>query len=196
MQINIGLVDRNRLILRGLSLWINTNENFVVTIEATSRNSLIKQLNQQPESRPQIILLSFSGSVIDAFQIISIIKEQYPLIKMIATVPEPLDNRLIVKALQAGVNGFLLTDSLPDELFTSFQSVLTKEFYCPDPIVTILKNWTINPPPSEDLEQHLYGPKRQFIKLVCTDLTYEEIAAKMKISIKTIENYRTFFFEK
>lgn len=38
--------------------------------------------------------------------------------------------------------------------------------------------------------------KRQFLKLLCTEMTYKEIADSMNLSPKTIEGYRETLFNK
>jgi Response regulator containing a CheY-like receiver domain and an HTH DNA-binding domain len=36
----------------------------------------------------------------------------------------------------------------------------------------------------------------EFLKLVCTEMTYKEIAGKMFLSVRTIDGYRDTLFEK
>jgi Response regulator containing a CheY-like receiver domain and an HTH DNA-binding domain len=36
----------------------------------------------------------------------------------------------------------------------------------------------------------------EFLKLVCTEMTYKEIAGKMFLSVRTIDGYRDSLFEK
>ncbi len=36
----------------------------------------------------------------------------------------------------------------------------------------------------------------EFLKLICTELTYKEIADKMHVSPRTVDNYRDSLFER
>ena len=36
----------------------------------------------------------------------------------------------------------------------------------------------------------------EFLSYVCTDLTYKEIADKMKVSVRTVDGYRESLFKK
>lgn len=48
----------------------------------------------------------------------------------------------------------------------------------------------------KDNPDHITDRERQFLKLLCTEMTYKEIADSMNLSPKTIEGYRETLFNK
>jgi DNA-binding NarL/FixJ family response regulator len=106
------------------------------------------------------------------------------------------DERSIVKMMRNGAKGFLSKNTEPLELKKAIETVMTKNFYLPEDIswklVTGLQDEANQPVEPKDLNDK----EKEFLALVCTELHYEQIAKKMFISIKTVDNYRTTLYEK
>ncbi|MDP4149489.1 MAG: LuxR C-terminal-related transcriptional regulator, partial [Bacteroidota bacterium] len=47
-----------------------------------------------------------------------------------------------------------------------------------------------------DEQVALSDKEKEFLRLVCSELTYKDIADKMYISHRTVDNYRNVLFEK
>ena len=105
----------------------------------------------------------------------------------------------IVTMLKLGVKGYLGKDVEPAELSEALHAVINKGYYYTDFITGKLVHSLqfgnevngINSaiPPMNDREL-------DFLKLACSELTYNEIAAKMFLSPKTIDGYRNALFER
>jgi DNA-binding NarL/FixJ family response regulator len=106
----------------------------------------------------------------------------------------------IVRMLKLGVKGYLCKDVEPKQLEEAIIAILNKGYYYTDFITgkllhSLRNDHMVNGKVSASL-QNLSDRESTFLKLVCTDQTYQEIAAKMFLSPKTIDGYRESLFEK
>ena len=105
----------------------------------------------------------------------------------------------IVRMLRLGVKGYLCKDVEPKQLSEAINALLNKGYYYTDfvtgKLVHALQQTGNTADPNSNMLL-LNDREKSFLTLACSDLTYNEIAAKMFLSPKTIDGYRDNLFEK
>lgn len=142
---------------------------------------------------PEILILDAQMPVMDGEQTASLLKEEFPAIKIL--VLSMLDDEArILFLLRQGVRGFISKDIRPEELEEGLITISKGGYYFSDAatahmLETIQGNKKIE-------NEALSDKETLFLTLSCSELTYKEIAEKMQMSVKTIDNYRISLFEK
>jgi two-component system invasion response regulator UvrY len=192
--VKIGLVDDHILIRDGLTNVINSIDGFLVSMVADNGREFIEILNSG--NIPDILILDLSMPEMDGHETIHWISKNRPEIKIL--ILTMYDAEPLVHLIKSGVRGFLKKDISPGELKQALQSVLKNGTYCSQSITGRLFNLMRN----HSSKNSPWGTvilnenEISFLKLVSSELTYKEIAQKMKISPRTIDNYRDALFLK
>jgi len=190
----IGLVDDHILIRDAIAAIIKSFDEFTVSIVADNGKEFIEKLN--PINMPEILLLDLNMPEMDGHATIHWISKNHPEIKIL--VLTMYDAESLIHLIKAGARGFLKKDVPPGELRHALQSILTNGTYCSHTITGRLFNLMKN----QGSKNSTWGTvvlnenEIAFLKYVATELTYKEIAQKMKISPRTIDNYRDALFLK
>ncbi|HEY4062523.1 MAG TPA: response regulator transcription factor [Puia sp.] len=192
----VALVDDHVLLRNGLARLIVSFGEYEVLLEARSGKDFIRQL---PSVRvPDLVLLDINMPEMDGYETACWLRRHYPEIKVLALSMYDTDNS-IVRMLKNGVKGYILKDSEPAELKIALESIIHKGFYYSEMVTGKLIH-TIN---TIDEPQYHAGHllrlnerELEFMKLVCTEWTYKEIADQMYLSPRTIDGYRDTLFEK
>ena len=192
----IVLVDDHVLLRTGLSALVGSFHNCSVLFEANNGKDFIEKLN--PDMPPDIVLMDINMPEMDGYETAAWLKNNYPLVKVVALSMYDNENS-IIRMFRAGVKGYILKDADPSELEAAINSVITKGYYYTE-LVTGRLIHSINVLDEEDNNVknlvQLNDREIQFLKLVCSELTYKEIADKMVLRPRTIDGYRDALFEK
>jgi two-component system invasion response regulator UvrY len=193
---SVVLVDDHVLLRNGLATLIRSFGEYSVLFEAGNGNDFIRQL--KPRSLPDIVLLDINMPDMDGYETALWLRRHHPDIKILALSMYDTDNS-IIRMLKNGVKGYILKDSDPAELKIALESVIHKGFYYSEMVTGKLIH-TIN---TLDVPDHqvrhvltLNERELEFLKLVCSECTYKEIAEQMYLSPRTIDGYRDTLFEK
>ena len=183
----IVLVDDHVLLRTGLSALVGSFHNCSVLFEANNGKDFIEKLN--PDMPPDIVLMDINMPEMDGYETAAWLKNNYPLVKVVALSMYDNENS-IIRMFRAGVKGYILKDPDPSELEAAINSVITKGYYYTE-LVTGRLIHSINVLDEEDNNVknlvQLNDREIQFLKLVCSELTYKEIADKMVLSPRTID---------
>ena len=195
MKATIALADDHVLLRNGLANLLRELD-YEVLFEADNGKDFLEKLNHHI---PQIALMDINMPGMDGYQTTLHLKQQFPEIKVLALSMYD-DENAIIRMLRNGAKGYILKDSDPSELKNALQALLHKGFYHSD-LVTGKLIHTINnmdEPEHTSIKSVLgLNPKEiEFLKLVCTEKTYKEIADEMHLSHRTIDGYRDNLFEK
>lgn len=188
------LVDDHILLRNGLATLLKDGGHEIL-LQADNGKDLIKQLSQV--KLPDVILLDISMPEMDGYDTAKWIRSKYPLIKILALSMYDAEAS-ILRMLRNGANGYILKDSDPKELNTAINALVSKGYYHSE-IVGRKVTGMINAIDQEtDLKLSLQLSDREivFLKYICTDMSYKEIAHKMDVSPRTVENYRDALYEK
>ncbi len=192
---NIVLTDDHVLLRNGLASLVKSLGHNVL-FEANNGKDFIAKLN--PEKIPDIILLDINMPEMDGYETASWLKENHPEIKVLALTMYDNENA-IIRMLNCGAKGYILKDSDPDELELAIDSMMAKGHYYTE----MVNNKLLIALGKQEEEKNelkillnLNDKEKHFLELCCTELTYKEIAEKMFISHRTVDNYRDVLFEK
>jgi two-component system, NarL family, invasion response regulator UvrY len=191
----IALADDHVLIRTGLAgLLLNNGHN--VLLEADNGKELISKLD--PTNLPEVVLMDINMPEMDGCEATKWLRKNYPAIKVLALSMYNSENA-IIRMLKCGAKGYLLKDSKPRQLESAIQTVLSEGFHYSELVSGKLIN-ALNKM-GEETEQNnnltkLSEKEMEFLRLSCSELTYKEIAEKIFVSPRTVDNYRDSLFEK
>ena len=192
----VCIVDDHVLLRNGLASLMKNFTEYSVLFEADNGKDLIAGIAQG--KIPDIVLLDINMPVMDGFETSQWLKENYPEIRILALSMYDDDNA-IIRMLQNGAKGYILKDSEALELKNALDSVRNKGFYYSEMVTGKLIHAVNKAGDSGKAMATAVALSERdidFLKLVCTELTYKEIAEKMLLSPRTIDGYRDALFEK
>jgi two-component system invasion response regulator UvrY len=194
-NVNIVLVDDHVLLRNGLSSLINELGYSVIYECDNGKQLLDKMATQAPH--PDLVLMDIHMPVMDGFTTTHWLNQHYPLVNVVALSMFD-DENSIIKMIKNGARGYILKDSNPAMLKLAIDSVTAKGYFYSDLISGKLLHSLVtqqedNTPgrPSALKEREI-----EFMKLVCSELTYKEIAEQMNLSPRTVDGYRDDLFQK
>ncbi|MEO5999694.1 MAG: response regulator transcription factor [Chitinophagaceae bacterium] len=192
----IALVDDHVLLRKGLCELIRGFDKYDILFEADNGMDFIKKL--KPASLPLLVLMDINMREMDGYETTHWIKTNYPEIKVLAL--SMYDNETaIIRMFKAGAKGYILKDCDPLELKEALNAVIIKGFYYSEMVTGSLIH-SINNLDEDDnhVKEIVKLNEREitFLKLVCTEYTYREIADHMCLSPRTIDGYRDILFQK
>jgi two-component system invasion response regulator UvrY len=194
--IKLAVVDDHTLFRDGLTELINKFDEYEVIIEADNGNDFISQLGK---GAPEIVLLDINMKKMDGFETAAWIKEHRPEIKILVLSMYENENAIITM-LKYGARGYLLKDIRKKELHEALNTLVSNGYYytglVTGRLVHIINNIDEAGPNQYKRNDSMSLKEIEFLKLVCTELTYKEIAEKMYLSPHTIDGYRDSLFEK
>jgi DNA-binding NarL/FixJ family response regulator len=188
----IALIDDHQIFCDSLTSLINDFEGFKVAWSAQDGNKAIRLLNQS--NIPGIVLLDIQMPGMSGIEVAKWIHENKPDIKVLALTMEE-DDTSVLEMLKYGVKGYLLKNISSEELLLALQQVVKYGYYY-TPIITGNIHKQVEKKFGNNNIPDLGEREEEILKLLCTDMTYAEIAKKIFLSESTVDSYRARLFEK
>ena len=193
-KILVAIADDHGLLRNALANLINTFEGYSILFEADNGKELRDRIQQHQV--PDIVLLDVNMPEMDGFETTVWLHKNYPHIKILA-LSMLSDEKTIIKMFRLGVKGYLLKNADPAELKEALNSLADKDVYVSDfvsgKLVSGLQDPHLDSPQPEVI---LNEKEREFLRWVCSELSYKEIAANRFISPRTADDYRQALFQK
>jgi DNA-binding NarL/FixJ family response regulator len=105
----------------------------------------------------------------------------------------------IIKMIKHGAKGYVLKDAEPAELKLAFDEILSRGFYYNDLLSKkVMQSISLLADQKSEIHTllNLTPKETEFLKLSCTEKSYQEIANEMLVSYRTIDGYREALFKK
>lgn len=193
-KIKIAIVDDHKLVSKALENMISFNTNFEVVMTAYNGQDFIEML-REAVILPDVVLMDINMPIKNGIETTIVISLEFPALKVIALTMEDNEST-IIRMLTAGAKGYLLKDMSPDILFDAINIVHEKGIFYTDLVTQSLLRLKTEEKFMGQLYEALKDREMEFIKLVCSELTYREIATQMNVSPRTIDGYRDSVFVK
>jgi DNA-binding NarL/FixJ family response regulator len=188
---SVVIVDDHSLFAQALGDMINSFGTYNVLYHVKNGSELRNKLNDKGNV-PDIALIDINMPVMNGIETAEWLKKNHPMINVIALSMDD-DEQTIIRMIRAGAKGYLLKDINPSTLQNAFKDVMEKGFSFSECLTHSVLN-SVHRNGAEEV--HLKDREVEFLKLVCTEKTYKEIAGEMFLSPKTIDGYREALFEK
>lgn len=191
VSINLAIADDNRFFVDNTVSLITTNypDDISVTVTARTGKELLANI-KAATTIPDICLLDVCMPEMNGYDTLKELKKAVPGIKVLA-FSYYTNEYAVFRMLKRGAIGYLEKGCNVQTLYNAVMAVKEKGYYYSDDI------------PEELFEQlpHIDIPEitsqeTKFLELCCSELSYDQIADKMNISVRTVHRYCEHLFEK
>ncbi len=189
--IKIAVADDHILFRETLCKTINDWEDCKVIVKAETGQQLIDYISA--ENLPSIVLTDLKMPELNGYEVIRILKKKFPGLKiMVISMFESEETMLLI--LKAGAEGFIPKTVDPEHLRKAIHDVLHVGYYFPDQSVARIFKQTAGSKKSITA-LGLTDEELVFIRYLCSEKTYKEIAMEMCTTDRHIEYLRKKVFE-
>lgn len=182
----ILIADDHALIIDGFVTVIKNHDASLACYKATSKLELFETLESTPVD---VLFQDVMFGKNDARDFVKEIKEKYPELKIII-VSTLEDKNTVETLLKQGVNGYLVKSDTSSEIISALKAVSEGKTFISDNLkrqgTSFLKKNTII----------LTSREKEVLSLILQEKTTKEIADKVCLSEKTVENHRANLFIK
>lgn len=181
--IRIALCDDQALVLRGLSRLLS-DLGFEIALESADAAQLLGALAQRPVD---VVVSDIRMPGLGGFALIRELRARGDATPVILLTTFD-DHRLMLEAVEAGAQGFLLKDAAPEELEAAIRRVAAGETLLqPVSLGPVRAAWTAAEP--VDAGVRLTDRERSILRLVAGGYSNKEIGRSLHLSEGTIKNY-------
>ena len=195
LPIKVALIDDHILLRNALASLIDKSEVCKVVLQSNNGRQLKDELKS--ENMPDVILLDMNMPEMDGYETAIWLKTEYPYIKVLMLTM--YDSELaLIRLLQVGVKGFMKKDIHPSELIHAIEAVMQVGFYYSPQTSSKLAGLFREAADRNTLLQKVMLDTQEvdFLKFACSEMTYKEIAQRMKLNPRSIDGIRDNLFSR
>lgn len=191
-MIKLMIVDDHKMIREGLKKLLEFDADIEVIDEADNGSDCVSKLKI---IKPDIILLDINMPEMNGIDVVKTMKRRKnrPKILML-TVHNEID--YLIKAIDLGVEGYLLKDSDSKELIRAVHCVYDGEKFIQPNLIPLLNSKLIARDLDKEKIEKLSEREIEVLRLVAVGLFNKEIGKKLSISERTVKNHLSSIFRK
>ncbi len=191
-MIEIMIADDHSMIREGLKQLLELEGDMKVVAEASNGKECLEIIG---EVRPDVLLLDINMPEKNGLEVLEELNltKKRPKI-LILTVHNEVD--YLLKAVEIGVDGYVLKDSESAELKKAIQTVVSGETYIQPDLIPALNSKRVERDSDKDKIDNLTRRELQVLKLLAVGSYNKEIAEKLGISERTVKNHVSNIFKK
>jgi DNA-binding NarL/FixJ family response regulator len=190
--LRIVLADDHEVVRSGLRALVDATTGMEVVGEARDGDEACRRA---AELRPDVVVMDVSMPVLDGAQATERIRRECPGVKVLALTMHE-DRGHLTRLLQAGATGYLPKRAAADELVRAIQVVAGGGTYVDPQLAGSLlgtgERERGGPPDGQRLSER----EEDVLRRIAWGASNKEIAAELRISVKTVETYKARIADK
>jgi DNA-binding NarL/FixJ family response regulator len=189
MTVTIFMADDHPLIMQGLQLLLESEPDLKVIGQVTDGRALVQAVVKE---RPDVVIADVTMPELNGIEAARRIREECPDTQVIMLSMHGTAN-LVIRALEAGANGYLIKGSASEEVVRAVRSVVQGRRFLSQKIAELVGENGLPHSETERVEDPLsrLSPReREVLQLVVEGNTNAKIAEKLSLSPKSIATYR------
>ena len=189
--VNIIIIDDHSLVREGIKQLLELDGDIKVKGEAGNGEEGIELIQS---TNPDVVLLDINMPIMNGLQMLQKLRENKIEVKiLILTIHNEIE--YLAKAVEIGINGYVLKDSDSEILKKAIFTIHEGETYI-QPNLAPLLNEKISFQEENAAINDLTKREVEVLKLLAEGLFNKEIAYKLSISEKTVKNHVSNIFRK
>lgn len=186
------ITDDHSLIREGLKQLLELEGDFQVIAEACDGIDCMEKLKDQI---PDVLLLDINMPRMNGLEVLQKIKDEKIDVKiLVLTVHNEVE--YLLKAVDIGINGYLLKDSESSELKKAILSVVDGEDYIQPSLIPVLNAKMIDRDMDSEKIEKLTKRELEVLKLLAVGMYNKGVADELHISERTVKNHVSSIFKK
>lgn len=192
MPVKVILADDHSMIREGIKQLLEINGDIQVVGEVADG---IECLNLLKKVKADVLLLDINMPNMNGLQVLEKINRGQINIKVLMlTVHNEIE--YLIKAIDMGIDGYLLKDSGSAELKKAIYSIYNDEKYIQPELTPLLNQKLVEKESDLDKLYSLTKRELQILKLIAEGLLNKEIGDRLDISERTVKNHVFNLFKK
>lgn len=191
-MINIMIADDHAMMREGIKQLLEFDGEIKVIAEASDGEECLKILDSVI---PDVLLLDINMPIKNGIDVLDALRHDNNQTKvLILTVHNEVE--YLLRAIEIGVNGYILKDSESSELIKGIQSVYDGETYIQPNLIPLLNARLVKRDTDKDKIDLLTRREREVLIQVANGMFNKEIADSLLISERTVKNHISSIFKK
>ena len=192
MAIRIMITDDHSMIREGLKNLLELEGDIEVVAEAENG---IECLDKLDDVKSDVLLLDINMPKMNGLEVLQNLKERKSKVKVLVLTVHN-ETEYLMKAVDIGINGYVLKDSESSELKKAIFAIAEGENYIQPSLIPALNNKMIEKNEDELKIDSLTKREVQVLKELAVGKFNRDIAKEMEISERTVKNHISSIFKK
>jgi DNA-binding NarL/FixJ family response regulator len=188
-KIKVLIADDHTIVRKGLCSLLKGENDITVIGEARDGKEVIRKV---AELSPDVIVMDINMPLLNGIEATRNIKKIHPSMGIIILTMYS-DEGYVHEAILAGASGFLIKNTIPQDLCSAIRAVSRGEsFLSPAISKTVIERYTkLNPSDKGELKKKdLTSREREVVQLIAEGYSNREISELLFISSKTVEVHK------
>lgn len=192
MSVKVMLADDHILMREGIRQLLEFDGTIEVIAEANDGEECLSKI---VEAKPQVLLLDINMPKKNGIEVLKEIKKKNLNVKvLILTVHDEIE--YLIKAVDIGVDGYILKDSESSELKKAISAVMNGESYIQPKLIPAFNKRLLSRDEDRDKLELLTDRELEVLVHVANGMFNKEIATLLNISERTVKNHISSIFKK
>ncbi len=191
MKPRVLVADDHTLVAEGVEKLLE--HEFQLCGRVADGRALVRAVEKE---KPDIALVDIALPLLNGLDACRQIRKAMPEVKLLILTMHS-EQYFVTEAFRAGVSGYVLKQSVAEELVFAIKEVLKGRLYVSPSVAENLVEQALNPAearPAGGLQgesDKLSARQREVLQLIAEGQSTKEIASTLNVSIKTIEFHKT-----
>lgn len=194
-KIRILLADDHAIVRQGIRRIVESDPELAVVAEASSG---IEAIEMTVAHKPDVVVMDIGMRDLNGIEATAQLLRKCPRTAVLI-LSMFNDERYVVRAVKSGARGYLIKDTVEEELLEGIRGVhIGQSYFSPSIAKVLLDGYAreLNAQNVEDRYELLTERERQVYQMLAEGSSNKEVAARLKLSLHTIETHRVRIMEK
>lgn len=192
MAAKIMITDDHSMIREGLKSLLELDGDIEVIAEAENGEECLQKLLSV---KPDVLLLDINMPKMNGLEVLKSLKDAKSKVKVLVLTVHN-ETEYLMKAVEIGINGYVLKDSESAELKKAIFTIYDGENYIQPSLIPALNSKMIEKNEDEIKLESLTKRELQVLKELAVGKFNRDIAKEMEISERTVKNHISSIFKK